>query len=197
MCHNAIWLRNGKVAAAGKAESVVNAYVADADRSQAVAEDSPGGSRWGSREVEILEVTVRGEQGGGSMPVTGRPFAVRIRYLARASVEYPVFGIGIHRVDGVHVTGPNTATGRFEIARITGHGVVEFAVPRLPLLPGIYVLSAAVYDRSIRHPYDHHDGMYRFRVGREGTLEAEGVVSFDGHWTHTEGNLTPAEVNHA
>jgi len=196
MCHNAVWLKNGRIAAAGKAESVVNAYVADADRSEATAERGPEGARWGTKELEIRGVTILGESEGGSM-LTGHPFAVKIHYAAHASIEHPVFGIGIHRLDGVHVTGPNTATGRLEIPRAVDHGVVEFRVPKLPLLPGIYVLSVAVYDQSIRHPYDHHDAMYRFRVGREGTLEAEGVVSLDGHWTHTEGDVTPQEVAHA
>ncbi|MCU0612684.1 MAG: ABC transporter ATP-binding protein [Candidatus Eisenbacteria bacterium] len=186
LCHRAIWLRDGVIAAEGKAESVVNAYLAAADKSQKVAEGGAG-TRWGSGELEIEAVTIAGGTGVGSIPLTGRPFVVDIHYIAHVPVERPVFGIGIHRIDGVHVTGPNTSTGRFEIPMVTGRGVVEFRVDRLPLLPGSYALSAAAYDHSIRHPFDHHEGMYRFLVGKEGTGELEGVVSFDGRWGHVAG----------
>lgn len=202
MCHSAIWLQQGTIAASGKAESVVNAYMAGADGSQATSDRHEDGARWGSREVEILRVMVQGEGGEGSLPLTGKSFTVRVDYAAHVPVDRPVFGIGIHRLDGVHVTGPNTAAGGFDVRRVAGPGTVEFHVPRLPLLPGVYLLSAAVYDQSIRHPYDHHDAMYRFRVGKEGTRETEGVVTLAGTWSHREEGSpsppdAPQEVFHA
>lgn len=201
MCQGAVWLARGNVAASGTAETVVNAYMAATDRVQHATDGSGEGSRWGSKEVEIIGVTIIGED-EGAIPLTGKPFVVRIHYVAHRTVVRPVFGIGIRRVDGVHVTGPNTATSRHDIGLVSGRGVVEFRVPRLPLLPGAYLLSAAVYDYTIRHPYDHHDAMYRFHVGKEGTAETEGVVSFDGRWVHQVGDegaprSVPQEVHHA
>ncbi|MBN1423892.1 ABC transporter ATP-binding protein [Candidatus Fermentibacteria bacterium] len=200
-CHSAIWLEHGAIAASGKAESVVNAYMASADKSQTVSNPDEHGTRWGSREIEIQGVAIHGEGGEEDLPLTGKPFTVRIEYRAHVPIDHPVFGIGIHRLDGVHVSGPNTATGGLNIGRVAGPGSVEFHVDRLPLLPGVYFLSAAVYDQSIRHPYDHHDTMYRFRVGKEGTREKEGVVNLAGSWFHRhEESFSPSdreqEVSH-
>jgi hypothetical protein len=37
-------------------------------------------------------------------------------------------------------------------------------VAALPLLAGRYLLSAAVYDKTMLLPYDHHDRIYHFAV---------------------------------
>ncbi len=184
LCHHAIWLSLGEVKASGKAESVVSAYLAAADGAQRASEAHEGGRRWGSYDVEIRDVVIHGDGGTNETILTGHPFTVRIGYVAHRRVRRPVFGVGIRRADGTHVTGPNTLTARLDIPEVSGSGTVEYSVRRLPLLPGVYLLSVAIYDETIRHPFDHHEAMYRFRVGRGGTLETEGVVTFEGTWTH-------------
>ena len=48
-----------------------------------------------------------------------------------------------------------------------GEGIVDMHVAALPLLAGRYLLSAAVYDKTMLHPYDHHDRLYHFAVHNE------------------------------
>ncbi len=106
--------------------------------------------------------------------------------LRSVPIRNPVFGLAIHRSDGIHITGPNTKTSRFAIDSVTGSGVVEYGVDSLPLTPGSYELSVAVYDSHIRRPIDHHEKLYSFLVGKGGTSERGGVVMLGGRWEHHE-----------
>jgi Wzt C-terminal domain len=75
-----------------------------------------------------------------------------------------VFGVAVHSLDGVEVSGPNTRDAGLVPDKIDGIGTVDLAVPRLLLLPGTYDLSGAVYDYSRTHPYDHRHRVARFDV---------------------------------
>ncbi len=185
MCTRALWLKSGEAAASGPVEEVVGAYLEFTDRTDAVHAGEEQGDRWGSREIEIVQVEMI--DGNGHVKAvfsTGDPCAIRIHYKAHHPVESPVVGYAVFRSDGLHVTGPNTRTGRFPLGAISGTGIVEHRVESLPLLPGAYYLSVAIYDRHIRHPYDHQDKLHRFRVGKGKTLEKEGIVTFQGMWDH-------------
>ncbi len=76
----------------------------------------------------------------------------------------PTFGTAIYRDDGTHVTGPNTAITSYEMAHIEGSGYVDYMIDRLPLVPGDYEFTAAIYDYHSVHPYDHRHRQFAFRV---------------------------------
>ena len=103
---------------------------------------------------------------------------------AHSRIDRPSFGIAIHRNDGVHINGPNTALSGYEIAYIEGNGYVDYIVPNLPLLPGDYQLTCSIYDYHSIHPYDHHHRMYPFSVGWGGTEEREGAIHIPCQWEH-------------
>lgn len=75
-----------------------------------------------------------------------------------------MFGVAVHSLEGIEVTGPNTRDADLVPDKIDGTGVVDLHVPRLLLLPGTYDLSAAIYDYTRQHPYDHRHRAYRFDV---------------------------------
>jgi hypothetical protein len=54
----------------------------------------------------------------------------------------------------------------------------------LPLLPGTYYFSMAVYDYAIIHPYDHREQQFAFQVRRGSSLERYGVVRIPCQWRH-------------
>jgi len=188
MCSRAIWLNEGIIKHAGDAEEVVQAYLSFADHTDTEIDGPEHGGRWGTREIEITDVALLGSAESARVFQCGDTWTVRIRYTAHSVIKDPVFGLGIHRSDGLHITGPNTRTARFSAGTVEGPGFVEYTVSDLALLPGVYNLSVAVYDAAIRHPYDHHDRLHRFRVGKGNTLEREGIVTFNGVWNHGVGN---------
>jgi hypothetical protein len=115
---------------------------------------------------------------------SGSALTVRVRYRAGRRVESPVFGLAIHRDDGVHINGPNTLDGGLEIDAVEGQGEVRYVIERLPLLAGAYELSASCYDRSCTHPYDHHHRRFPFRVHPVAMGERLGLVQMQATWEH-------------
>jgi len=183
MCSRAIWLNEGCIEHAGNAEEVVQAYLAFADSTDTEIIGPEHGGRWGTREIEITDVELRGEDPSHRVYQCGDSLTVRIHYNAHRAIRNPVFGLAIHRSDGLHITGPNTHTDGVSTGTVEGSGYVEYAVHNIPLLPGVYNLSVAIYDSAIRHPYDHQDRLHRFRIGKGTTLEREGVVTIRGVWS--------------
>ena len=55
--------------------------------------------------------------------------------------------------------------------------------PSLPLLPGRYYLSAAVYDHDLITAYDHRDRCVPLVVVEGGTAERFGLIELDARWS--------------
>lgn len=124
-------------------------------------------NRWGSKEVEITEVKFFNKnREEGHIFKTGEQFVVRMQFFANQKIEKPVFGVAIHRIDGTHINGPNTKTSGYPIKSVEGKGEIDFTITSLPLLDGTYQLSAAIYDDTRTHAYDHHERAYKFFVTR-------------------------------
>jgi lipopolysaccharide transport system ATP-binding protein len=139
--------------------------------------------RRGGREVEIVDVELL-DGAGHAQPVfqTHQPLTIRIHYQAHQPVVEPVFGIGLYHENGIWLTGPNTRFDSLEIPFVDGAGTVDYTIADLPLLTGRYLLSVAVYDTTLLHPYDHHDRLYRLVVQSEGLRERFGLLSVAGRW---------------
>lgn len=200
LCDSAVWLESGQVRAAGTTDDVVEAYYRSiVEHEQARFEAESAGThrhaerdRWGSGEVLITAVDVLGADGQPhAVAVTGEPATIRLFYTANVRVERPVFGIGIHRQDGVHVAGPNTRDDGLEIAAIEGDGLVTFHIPVWPLAEGTYELSASAYDWGVSEPFDYHHRRHILRV-RAGHLgERHGLIHMSATWNHASGVEEP------
>ncbi len=187
LCSHAILLHRGRVRARGRPAEAVSRYLQDlaAAEKAHLKEEQPTGveHRWGSREVEITKVTFLDSYGQKSQTFNvGDMMIARIEYQAPRRVERPVFGVAIHRRDGLHITGPNTKSSGYEIDAVEGHGTIDFIVDRLPLREGVYQFTATVYDYDCLHPYDHHDRAYTFKVNQSAVKEVLGVLDLPCRW---------------
>lgn len=145
--------------------------------------------RWGSREAEIVDVRFLDREGHERLILTtGEPMTVALRYKTRVRIEHPMFGLAMHRNDGLHINGPNNILASFDIPAIEGHGEVRYTVDVLPLLEGTYYLTVALYDTSGTHAYDHHALSYTFRVQNGNVAERYGAFYLPAHWAHSSGN---------
>ncbi len=182
ICSRAIWLDAGIVMADGAADAVVQRYTmqgwaAEEERLQVVSD-----TRWGTGQVKITQVQLLNKDGKETQLFeTGVPLTVALHYQAMERVERPVFGMAIHRSDGMHITGPNTQFAGLDISAVAGDGVVAYTISDLPLLEGLYSVSVAVHNWEDTEMYDYHDRLYSFRV-LPGGKEKYGVVTFGGHW---------------
>jgi len=189
LCTRAIWFDHGCVIADGPAESVLRRYQDEALKREEQRLASGAGPdpslRWGNRRIEITSVRLLDSQGQERhIYETGEPLVVQMGYLAREPVESPVFGVAIHRLDGIHVTGPNTAFSGLHLPAVVGAGTVKYRVPYIPLLDGQYGITAAVHNEADTEMFDYHDRAYPFRVVNlpGGFGERYGLMTLRGEW---------------
>ncbi|HWW86604.1 MAG TPA: ABC transporter ATP-binding protein [Vicinamibacterales bacterium] len=120
--------------------------------------------RWGSREVEITEVTLLDhENRPGFVFHSGDAIAVRLKVRAERPTDDFVFGIGLFNAEGVCCYGTNTYLEDMEPQRLAGTAEATFAIDSLDLVEGTYKLDVAVHRRD-GAPYDYHRLLYTFRV---------------------------------
>ena len=182
LCDTAAWLEGGKLRATGNAGAVVDDYIDEVhdDREEVAG----AGSRWGSGEARIVHIELLDEHGTHTTRVrTGDDITLRFHYSMADAIERPVFGMAIHTLDGMHVTGPNTREAGCVPESLEGSGHVDLRVPRLLLLPGTYEVSGAITDFATLHTFDYRHRAFRFDVEAGRPKESYGgVVSLGGEW---------------
>jgi ABC-type polysaccharide/polyol phosphate transport system ATPase subunit len=182
-CDEVVWLHSGEVKDRGEPRRVIDRYRAFLERGEeaeleATQRQAPGvevvaapaegstaeSGRWGSREIEITGIKILNQRGESHLLFhTADPVRIEMTYAVRGSAEDTVFGIAIHRIDGLAVFGTNTAIERVELPELGQGGLVAFEIERLGLLDGTYRLDVAVH-RSDGYPFDYHQGALRFSV---------------------------------
>ncbi len=192
LADEALWLDGGKIQSRGDPKKVVDAYLAQvtsfeegalaAAEDQAVAEfaepqqesevsdnDKERSSkrekgRWGSREVEISEAALIGENGQPRHVFdTGEPVSIRLKIKSSGTIKDFVFGVGIFNTDGICCYGTNTHIEEFTPVSLSGDGEVRLALDRLDLVEGTYFLDVAAHQRD-GYPFDYHRALHTFRV---------------------------------
>jgi ABC-type polysaccharide/polyol phosphate transport system ATPase subunit len=191
-CDEALWLDAGRVEAHGDPKRVVGAYLTAVEHTEEqqlaettaravdaavppdAAADRPADptsdmfrateGRWGSREIEIVEVTLLDRTGQPSFVFhSGDAMAIRVKVHARQPASDFVFGIGLFNADGVCCYGTNTFLEELIPEHLAGDADATFSVENLDLVEGTYKLDVAVHKRD-GYPYDYHRLLYTFRV---------------------------------
>ena len=120
--------------------------------------------RWGSREVEITDVTFTGSDGEpGHVFHSGDAVDVRIGLRAPLPVDDFVVGVGIFNAEGVCCYGTNTSIDELTGERLSGEAEAVFAIEALDLVEGTYKMDVAIHKLD-GFPYDYHRLLYTFRV---------------------------------
>jgi lipopolysaccharide transport system ATP-binding protein len=199
MCSRAIWLDHGQLMLAGTAENVVGRYLemtsaTEEERLAKASEqtDDEKESRWGSYRAEIKAVRFTDENGKPkSIFQTGQTLVLNIEYVFHEDIKAPVFGMAIHRNDGVHVTGPNTGQVGIKRNISKGSGAISYTIPNLSLLEGLYHVSVAIVNEDDTEMFDFHDRSYPFRVANMGSdcQEIFGLATMQGHWRFEDRDL--------
>jgi lipopolysaccharide transport system ATP-binding protein len=147
------------------------------------ATDHESDQRWGAGDLRIVAVSFLDGSGTRRRVFeAGETWIVHMRYQASRRIEEPVFGLAVHRDDGVHVCGPNTHFGGLEIPFVEGEGEISYQVQSLPLARGDYVLSLSAHNRMDTQMYDYHDRLYPFKVAELGPAQTKALVKLRGEW---------------
>ncbi|MCC6954561.1 MAG: ABC transporter ATP-binding protein [Deltaproteobacteria bacterium] len=223
-CDDVIWLDRGRVRDRGEPRRVVGRYLSEIEtqekkslqtenESLSEASDANGGdaesateveapideNRWGNGAVELLKVSMFGDNGEEKWLFHDEePITVRIDYAVKRPVEDLVFGFGILRSDGAVVVGSNTAIEKVE-APITSdrtktevEGERQFVDPalgsftirwkRTGLIEDSYYLDVAAH-RGDGTPYDYHHLLHKFSI--RSASRFHGVFHPEGSWAFT------------
>ncbi len=187
LCDEAVWLDRGKVMCTGSTTEVIDRYLDSVNeeeekrlaREQGVFRDE---GRWGSYRAEITSVSLEdGEGNPKHIFRTGDRLRARIAWKANVPVDDPVFGMAIHRGDGVLCFGTNTSGCDYKPEKLEGEGELSFELDSLALLPGSYFFSFSCHSRDDSEIYDYHDRRYPFRVV-DGPRREVGLVHMEHRW---------------
>ena len=202
-CDRALWLDRGRTLAEGEPKRVVASYLIDVEKSEEAelakeeasisASVASNGSplnmfeaiegRWGSREIEITEVTLLDSEGRpGHVFQSGDPIEVRLKTRVHQPTADFVFGVGLFNADGFCCYGTNTNIEELSPAEIEGEGEVRFRIARLDLVEGTYKIDVAAH-RLDGYPYDYHRLLYTFRV--KSRTKDVGIYRPEHRWEFT------------
>ncbi|RME54349.1 MAG: ABC transporter ATP-binding protein [Caldilineae bacterium] len=215
LCERIVWLEKGRVVEVGQGRQVVNNYVArvnelqqaalerqrteEADEGPAVdGRDSRNDGVLQGQEEQTGKITRIEVLTGGHVStsiVTGDDLTIRVHYRARQPITHPVFGLALHRDDGVHVTGPNTHVDEFVIDQIHGEGYIDYVLPHAPLMAGRYYISASLFDETVTLCHDYVHEFHSFLVQPRTVWDELGVVRFPAHWRIHQPEASPVQEN--
>jgi ABC-2 type transport system ATP-binding protein/lipopolysaccharide transport system ATP-binding protein len=189
MCDNAAWLDHGRLQIEGPAPEVTAAYIAKVNATEAEerheADAAVDGDSTSSAEpIQLTSVEFLDEGGQEVASAThDQPLVIRLNYRATQPIEHPQFGIALHTANGIILTGTNTQIDKVDTGVLMGEGRVEFVVPRVPLVPGEYLLSVAITDTQIQHFFVRRDKEWRILVRHGDALPPAGLMDLWGTWS--------------
>lgn len=181
MCDEVAWLHRGELVDTGPAGELVDRYIEEGHSER--MNSLEGVVRTGSGEAQLTSVGILDADGNRTSQLrTGDPCTIRLEFDAAQRIDKPVFGLAVENGFGVYVWASNTRDADFVPDYIEGKGSVQLRVPRLPLQPGTYDISASIVDITTVHHYDYLRHCFRFDVEATTPRESGGVASFGGTW---------------
>ncbi|HVS14441.1 MAG TPA: ABC transporter ATP-binding protein [Thermoanaerobaculia bacterium] len=181
-CRQAIWLRDGRIAARGAAVDVIREYEdflarASAQRQGAAGEPDhqwPEVAPAGGSPARLVAVEVLPAEGELR---SGERLAVEVEWTTGDPALAFHVGVGINRSDGVEVITLSTADLGLEPLRGAERYRGRFVVPDLPLVKGDFHIYVFLLDERAVHVYDRRvlerslqvrEERYRFGLVRVG-----------------------------
>jgi len=124
------------------------------------------GKREGTKEVIIKDLVISNKLGQKVDKIKrGEGVNIRVNFSVSKKIDNFHFGVAIFREDGVYCYGPNTLLDGLAIQEMhEGDGYFELKYEKLLLMPGIYYMSAAIWDRNETLAYDYHKGRYKLEI---------------------------------
>ncbi|OXM14217.1 ABC transporter ATP-binding protein [Paenibacillus herberti] len=199
-----IWMNAGKIVEEGKADQVLNSYkqhmngkfveqkqieyetLIDSEKEgvtsfHEAAVHSGDGNNWGSKEVLITDVRILNKNGTKTNAVIAQEnMIIEIDYAIDKPQKEYIFGIGFYNSDLSLIYGNNTEIDKIKLEDLERNGTLQFHVPSLNLLSGLYKLNVAVVDETHR-ALDFYKYYMDFTV--VSTDKSIGSFSIQHSWT--------------
>jgi ABC-2 type transport system ATP-binding protein len=192
LCEQVVWIDKGELKMIGPAGEVISAYQGQSH--EAVRVQGEQGERWGSGEIVISKISIFDERGLESAVLSTMEAAtILIDLESHIPIQDFVVGLRIDSLSGHRIWGSNSRRNGKELGLIQGLSKVQVVLPAVPLLEGVYDLTASVTDHTEIHPYDHWEKRIRFEVKQFKVFDI-GEVHIETRWT-VEGTKPTMEKN--
>jgi len=186
LCEQTAWIQQGTLRAVGPSPKVIERFLDGAIDSPTRADPSPSAPRrFGGlgpddlvRAVELVDANGHPMDRVGS----GRPVRFRVRVDTDQVGEPVTVALGLYRADGTHVASIKSGAAA-RAADDAGTVEVDYAVDSLAVQPGIYELSVALHDATMRRVFERHTHLVRFEVEPTGVDQQNGLVALGGTWS--------------
>jgi ABC-type polysaccharide/polyol phosphate transport system ATPase subunit len=185
-CDRTIWIDGGEIKGEGESGKVIQEYLNFVGKKEKFEEVIVGlKNTWGTKEIEITDVSFYDSQGTKkNVFYTGEDIIVRYKYHTNKRIDKPVFGMAIHREDGIHIFGTNTKIENQMVEYVDRDGEIEYCIPNNPLNEGIYLFSADILDYELKKTFDKHNRLYRIKVLRGNKSPVAGTLNIPCRWKY-------------
>jgi ABC-type polysaccharide/polyol phosphate transport system ATPase subunit len=152
-CDRVLWLEEGRVRSLGPARDVIQEYLQSSQAPIAAVEHraATDPAEEGAGPVQIVQAALVDENGREThAALPGETVTLRVRYATEEYQDAVIFGAALRRSDGLYVHETSTAEAQGPVSVQPGTGLVECRLGPLPLGPGVYHLSLAVWGEGER-----------------------------------------------
>jgi lipopolysaccharide transport system ATP-binding protein len=171
MCSRMLLMNQGRILIDGDPGEVCNRFFEETG--QKISSQAAAGPRTVRPVIDLgivrlLSVDVIGaptDDGSSSIPIHG---GMRVRFTIEATrrIARPEFVIGAHTMDMVYVFSMTSAATTSLVELPEGVSEIECDIPEIPLAPGEYEISMAVYDQ-LRNMLWGANNLHPFRITPE------------------------------
>ncbi|MGB0600467.1 MAG: ABC transporter ATP-binding protein [Rubripirellula sp.] len=186
LCTRGVLLENGRVAADGPVNEVVNRYLLGATECDVEGWIEDDHTRAGTGEAKIRRVQLLNESGDPTPAISmGEDVRVRLTFEVLERIPDAHFEIGIYSEEGIAVAVTHRDIDHDPEALAVGKHAVE-AIIRASLLPGRYRIGASIY-RDSGYSIDSLERTIGFEVDRHGKDHARPY-----RWGEVRGFVRPS-----
>lgn len=197
-CNRAIWLNQGHMIMEGNTDEVTDRYLdflksdmpIDQFLSQIVnptqqlpEEEVPQVDTTGIDIVETYSLKMLDHVGREIEDIQfGQKVVLKVGYVvADTTVETPLLGVAIRRIDNEYVCGINTKLDNVPIPWQKGYNEVTLTYPHFNLVGGEYYFDVGIFDKTGIVNLDYKARIKNFFVKMD--YIAEGIVVLDHEWS--------------
>ena len=183
LCHQALWLHDGRVRESGEVFPVTQSYLAFHEEKSAAEKRQRRSEAGQQGHYRVVSVTLRRQPATGDLEIAAGDDLEAEIVLHSPDGRAPVAMVGVMRADGTPVYGVASDFDGIEADRLDGERFryrIRFEAP--PLLPGSYSLRGYAMDPGGLRLCDGAERRFRVR----GDSREMGFIHLPHHWLGKE-----------
>jgi ABC-type polysaccharide/polyol phosphate transport system ATPase subunit len=182
LCERAILLSEGRIEVDGSTPEALARYHRLLAAEHDPAERQAGLREWGSGEIRVTRVMLRGANGEERRDFTaGEPLEVEVVLAAESDLPAPVLSLELRDDAGTFLGGSSQPLDEEGWGAGAGERTLAFELDRLPLAEGRFAVGIVVSDESGGRLYHHLDAAAELVVRPEGPGN-RGALLLEGRW---------------